>query len=218
MLTIESTTFVPGTDGRKITDFLLDCDDERYRRWWPGTHLHLHPLARGGPDHVGDVVLMDERVGRRHLRMTGVVVQAVPGRLLVWQLKRGVRLPVRLTLALDDRDGGTAVRHTIRAGFGGIGRVLDWLLRLYFSPRFVAAMDDHVRTEFPMLADRLGAGSPWPAGWRGHGSRGRGPAPSGDSHPWRVCAAGAGWSHDATRLYTTCPCGRYDGRGGVCRG
>jgi hypothetical protein len=157
MLTIESTTFVRGPGGRMITDFLLDCDDERYRGWWPGRHLALHPLVRGGADHVGDVVLMDEYVGRRHLRMAGVVVRAVPGRLLVWHLKRGVRLPVRLTLELDDRDGGVAVRHTIRAGFGGMGRVLDPLLRLYFSPAFAAAMDDHVRTEFAMLADRLGA-------------------------------------------------------------
>lgn len=160
MLTIQTSTFVPGASGREITDFLLDCDDERYRRWWPGTHLALHPLARGGADHVGDVVLMDEYVGRRHLRMAAVVVQAVPGRLLVWRLRRGVRLPIRLTLELDDRAGGVAVRHTIRAGFGGIGRVLDPLLRFYFSPAFAAAMDDHVRTEFPMLADRLGAGSP----------------------------------------------------------
>jgi hypothetical protein len=164
MLTIESTTFVPGTDGRAITDFLLDCDDERYRRWWPGTHLHLHPVARGGRDHVGDVVLMDEYVGRRHLRMNGVVRQVVPGRLVVWQLERGLRLPARLTLELDDRAGGVGVRHTIRAGYEGIGRVLDPLLRLYFSPAFAAAMDDHVRTEFPMLADRLGAGPPKPTG------------------------------------------------------
>jgi hypothetical protein len=107
---------------------------------------------------------MDEYVGRRHLRMAAVAVQAVPGRLLVWRLRRGVRLPARLILELDDRDGGVAVRHTIRAGFGGIGRVLDPLLRLYLSPAFAAALDDHVRTEFPMLADRLGAGSPKPPG------------------------------------------------------
>lgn len=167
MLTIQSTTFVPGISGRQITEFLLNCSDERYRRWWPGTHLQLHVPTRGAGDHLGDVVFMDEYVGTRRLRMTGVVVQAVRGRLLSWQLKRGIRLPVRLTLELTDRADGVAVRHTIRAGLrgvGGVGRVLDPLLRRYFSPAFAAAMDEHVMTEFLLLADHLAAPQP-------HGSR-----------------------------------------------
>ena len=59
MVTIESQFFVARIGGREITDFLLDCTDDRYRRWWPGTHLALHAVSRGR-DHVGDVVLMDE--------------------------------------------------------------------------------------------------------------------------------------------------------------
>jgi hypothetical protein len=35
--------------------------------------------------------------------------------------------------------------------------VLDPLFRLYFSRRFAAAMDEHVRKEFPLLRDRLHA-------------------------------------------------------------
>lgn len=154
MLTIESAVFVGGITGRQITDYLLDPTDERYRRWWPGTHLQFHTLGRGA-EHVGDVVVMDEYIGTRRVRMTGVVVQAVPGTRLVWQLKRGIRLPVWLTLELTDRDGGVGVRHTIRAGYGGAGRMLDPLLRLFFSRSFAAAMDQHVRIEFPLLRDRL---------------------------------------------------------------
>jgi hypothetical protein len=45
MLTIQSTIFVAGITGRGISDFLLNCTDERYRGWWPGTHLRLHALA-----------------------------------------------------------------------------------------------------------------------------------------------------------------------------
>lgn len=154
MLTIQSTVFVVGITGREVTDLLLDCTDERYRSWWPGTHLQLHNLARGA-EHVGDVVFMDEYVGRRRVRATGVVVKAVPGSKIVWQLRQGVRLPVRLILELTDRDGGVGVRHTIRAGLSGVGRLLDPLLRRYFSPEFAAAMDQHVKTEFPLLRDRL---------------------------------------------------------------
>lgn len=158
MITIESKLFVEGLTGDEVFDFLLNASDESYRRWWPGTHLHLHALKRG-ENHVGDVFYMDEYVGDRRVRMKGVVVEAQRGRKIVWRLKQWVLLPVRLTLEMADRDGGVALRHTIRAGFGGPGRVLDPLFRIYFSPRFAAAMDEHARTEFPMLRDLL-AGSP----------------------------------------------------------
>jgi hypothetical protein len=154
MLTIETQATVEGISGSAITDFLLDCSDERYQQWWPDTHLHLHAL-RSQPNHRGDVVYMDEYVGTRHVRMTGVVVEAIPGSKIVWQLKKGLRLPVRLTLSLTDHESGVALRHTITAGWHGVGRVLDPLLALWFSPAFVAAMDQHVRTEFPLLRDRL---------------------------------------------------------------
>jgi predicted secreted protein len=154
MLRIRTEIFVAGINCRQITDFLLDCADERYQQWWPGIHRRFHPLVLG-QNHVGDEVLMDEYVGGRRIRMTGVVLEAIPGEQVVWQLKRGVRLPVRLTLELADRDGGVALRHTITAGYRGIGRVLDPLLRLYFSPAFATAMDEHVRTEFPLLRDLL---------------------------------------------------------------
>jgi hypothetical protein len=35
ILTIQSTIFVAGITGRHIADFLLNCTDEHYRRWWP---------------------------------------------------------------------------------------------------------------------------------------------------------------------------------------
>ncbi len=80
MLTLESEMTVNGLTGREITDFLLDCGDDSYQAWWPGTHLELHVLEHGsGDDHVGDVVLMDEYVGSRRVRMVGEVIEAVAG-------------------------------------------------------------------------------------------------------------------------------------------
>jgi hypothetical protein len=157
MIAIETSMFVEGLTGEEVFDFLLGATDEDYRRWWPGTHLRLHALKRG-ENHVGDVFYMDEYIGERRVRMKGVVVEAERGRSLVWQFKRLVRLPVRLTLEMKDRDGGVMLRHTIRAGFDGFGRILDPLFRLYFSPRFAVVMDEHARTEFPRLRDML-AGS-----------------------------------------------------------
>ena len=155
MLTLRSDVLVPGVTGRQITDFLLAPTDDDYQRWWPGTHLQFHVVRAGGPDHRGDVVRMDEFIGSRRLRMSAVVTGTVPGRQIVWRMGGRIPLPVRLTLDLSDRPGGAAVRHTITAGFTGIGRVLDPLLRLYFDDRFVTAMDAHAQQEFQRLSQLL---------------------------------------------------------------
>ena len=159
MLTIESQVTVPGLTGMEITEFFRTCTDERYQAWWPGVHLHLHQFPAGRSDHIGDVALMDELIGTRHVRMTIEVVAFEPGRKIVWQFKKGgIRLATRLTLELTDRDDGVAIRHTITAGWDGPGRLLDPLWRLYWSPRFATMMDQHARTEFPRMRDLLHPG------------------------------------------------------------
>jgi hypothetical protein len=157
MLTIETRVEVGQVTGCEITDFLLDPTDGDYRAWWPGTHLRFHVVTPGPDGHVGDVVRMDEHVGTRRVRMTATVVDAVPGVRIVWQLRKGIRLPARLTLRLRSRDGGVEVRHTITAGWRGAGRVLDPLFRLWLTRRFIREMDEHARTEFPRLGALLAA-------------------------------------------------------------
>jgi hypothetical protein len=160
VLTLRTKIRVEGISGVEIFDFLANPDDESYRAWWPGTHLQLHIRKRGGHDHVGDVVYMDEYVGRRRVRMSALVTEAVPGKKLVWRFVRSVKLPVRLYLEFDDHDGGVTITHTIRTGFRGAGRVLDPVSRLMLSARFARDMDDHARTEFPLLGDLLREGRP----------------------------------------------------------
>lgn len=157
MLTVESRVTVTGLTGQEITDFLLDPCDDRYRAWWPGTHVELHP-TRPGPrdDHVGDLLLMDEYIGSRRVRADVEVVEAVPGERVVWQIHRwGRRLPVRLALTLQTHQGDVRLQHTITAGWSGRARVADPLWRLYFSRSFARAMDRHVHTEFALLRDLL---------------------------------------------------------------
>ena len=87
MFSIATRMHVAGLSGREITDFLSTCDDEAYRRWWPGTHFHLHTV-KGTPGSVGSVVFLDELGGNRRVRLTCGLVDLVPGRKLVWQLRR----------------------------------------------------------------------------------------------------------------------------------
>lgn len=154
MITIRSRLHVPSLQAGEVLDFLLNCTDEEYQAWWPGTHLQMHALSRR-PGDIGSIYYMDEFVGQYRLRMTAVVCALEPGKRIVWQLKRGITLPAWLTLELADDAAGVTITHTVEAGYRGLGRPLDPLLRLYFSRDFERALDEHVRTEFPMLRDLL---------------------------------------------------------------
>jgi hypothetical protein len=68
-------------------------------------------------------------------------------------------LPVRLTLELAERWRSRPAAHR-HGGLPWRRRVLDPLLRRYFSAEFAAAMDEHARTEFPLLRDHLAQDSP----------------------------------------------------------
>ena len=154
MVTFETRIQVDEITATEIFDFLADPDDESYRAWWPGTHLQFHTVERGD-EHLGDVVFMDEYIGKRRLRMRALVTDAVPGRKLDWQLRKGIRLPARLSLGLEDYEGGAEITHTVRTGFRGLGRILDPVLRVVMSESFARDLDAHVRTEFPLLRDLL---------------------------------------------------------------
>jgi hypothetical protein len=154
MITIQSSIYVDRISGMEIFNFLINPSDCEYQRWWPGTHIKLHTLKHS-PKNVGNIVYMDEFIGEHRVRMTGIVTEAEPGKKIVWRLKKFVRLPIWLYLELEDDKEGVAITHTIRAGFAGIGRILDVLLRFYFSDDFGKAMDEHVKTEFPKLREML---------------------------------------------------------------
>jgi len=154
MITLQTRVHLEGVTGQAIYRFMLTATDREYRAWWPGVHLEFHPVRRSLGD-VGTVVYMDEFVGPFRVRGTGVVVEAVPGKKIVWQMAWWVRLPVWLCLELEDDPRGVSITHTVRAGFAGFGRVLDPLLRCYLSRAFAAALDEHVKAEFPRLRDLL---------------------------------------------------------------
>ncbi len=68
VLTIRSEVTVPGLTATEVTGFLSDWTDAAYQKWWPGVHLHLHPVGAGSAGHVGDEVFMDEFIGKHRLR------------------------------------------------------------------------------------------------------------------------------------------------------
>ena len=89
MIVMRTEVHVTGTTGHSIYEFMLNCTDEEYQNWWPGTHLAFHTTRRF-PGNVGNRVYFDEYVGSRRLRFSGVVVRCDPGKKIVWQMVKGI--------------------------------------------------------------------------------------------------------------------------------
>ncbi len=154
MIAMTTGVSVSGISGRSIYDFMLNCTDKDYQDWWGGTHLAFHTTRRF-PNDLGNLVYFDEYVGRRRLKFEGVVAKIIPGKEIVWQMKKVVRLPAWLVLELEDNDEGVVITHTIKAGFAGIGRLLDPFLRLYLNKGFEKDLEEHAYIEFAKLAEIL---------------------------------------------------------------
>lgn len=156
MLTIQTQVHVPLITGREMADFLLYCTDREYQAWWQGMHLEFHTIKRY-PGDLGSVIYMDEFVGKKRVKMLAIVTEVIPGRRIVWQMKKIVRLPVWLTLEFVDDANGVMLTHALQAGFKGFGRILDPLWRIYFTDEFRRDMDEHATIEFPKLGEMLRA-------------------------------------------------------------
>jgi len=69
--------------------------------------------------------------------------------------KAGLRLPVVVELKLCDTDEGVRLKHELRIGYMGIGKLLDPFIKLYFSKSFRNALEEHCKIEWFKLAEHL---------------------------------------------------------------
>ena len=89
------------------------------------------------------------------MKIDGWVVRHTPGKEIVWQMMKGVPLPARLALEFVDDDTGVNITHALKAGFEGIGRMIDPILRLYLTGEFAKDMEEHAHIEFTRLVRML---------------------------------------------------------------
>lgn len=154
MIELRTEVKVKDISGRSISDFMLNCTNEEYQRWWPGIHLSFHTIKRF-PNDIGNLVCFDEYVGKRRLKFNGVVVKNISGKELIWQMKKLVRLPAWLIIELDDSDNGVIITHTLKVGFAGLGRFIDPFIRLFLTKSFEKDMEEHALVEFTKLGTIL---------------------------------------------------------------
>jgi len=151
VISMTTRVYVKNITGKAITDFMLNCTDEQYQNWWKGTHFAFHTLRRY-PDNIGNTVIFDEMVGKHRLRFTGIVTEIIPGRKLVWQMTKWLKLPGWLMLEFEDGQTGVEILHTVKVGYQGIGRILDPLIKFYLSKNFEKDLNEHAQIEFQKLA------------------------------------------------------------------
>ena len=154
MIELRTEVYVNGISGKSVSDFMLNCTDEDYQNWWPGTHLAFHTINRF-PNGLGNIVYFDEYVGSHRLTFYGIVVENIPGRKIIWQLKKVIKLPVWLILEFEDNDEGVLVVHTIKAGFEGVGTLINPFLRFRLNQQFEKDLAEHAHIEFDKLAEIL---------------------------------------------------------------
>jgi hypothetical protein len=141
----------------QIYDFMINPSDERYSEWWPGEHLQFHIVKHGEKNHLNDEVFMDEYIGEnRRLTFLAIVIKADKPITIIWQMKKaGIRLPAFVELNLHDVKDGVRLKHELRIGYSGIGRLLDPFILLYFNKSYQNALEKHCNSEWHMLAEYL---------------------------------------------------------------
>ena len=154
MIKFKTEINVKHTSGKAISEYFLNCTDEDYQKWWEGTHLSFHTIERH-PNNLGNLVIFDEYIGGRRLKFIAKVIEIIPGRKLVWQMKKVISLPGWLTLEFEDTDDGVKITHILGAGLEGIGKIFDPLLKITFSKKFDKEMEYHAQIEFQKLAKIL---------------------------------------------------------------
>jgi hypothetical protein len=153
--TVELT--VPNATAEMFYDFMINPSDESYSEWWQGEHLQFHIVNHGDVNHLGDIVFMDEFLGENHrLTFNATVIKAMCPNVIEWQMSKGkLRLPAYVELGIYDGNDGVKLKHELRIGYTGIGRLLDPFIKLYFNKSFQDALTEHCNIEWFKLAKLL---------------------------------------------------------------
>ena len=148
---------VPNARAEQFYDFMIEPCNERYSEWWPGEHLQFHIVKKGDENHLGDVVFMDEYLGKnRRISFYAVVITSNRPNKIEWQMKKaGIRLPAVVEIQFNDTDKGIMIKHELRIGYSGVGKLLDPLIKLYFNKSYRDALEEHCMIEWFRLAEYL---------------------------------------------------------------
>ena len=161
MITHTMESKLPGARASGFYDFMVNPPPEVYARWLPDEHHEFHIVKQSTTTPVGDLIYFDQHIGRKHrLRFHAITrVADKPKRILYQMRKFGLNLPGYLDLQFCDSEDGLLLTETIRIGLGGIGKLLDLVIRLVFNKPFFNEMNKHHKREWANLTEVLQEGN-----------------------------------------------------------
>lgn len=150
MVILQTQVKVDNFSSKRVFDFFINCNDEKYQAWWPENHFSFHTIKRD-PNNIGNLVFFDEMVGKRRLRFKAVIIKLITDKEIVWQMKKIVMLPAWLSLKFDETKDGLLITHKLSVGFEGFGKIFDPILKFYLNDKFEKDLAMHAKTEFKRL-------------------------------------------------------------------
>jgi hypothetical protein len=153
---IEYTTTIKVKDitSNQIIDFMITCTDTEYNNWWPGTHITFHELNHK-PGNIGSSVYFDEFVGPIRLKFHAIISDYIPDKLIGWQMKKLILLPVKLILQTEQKNNDVILKHSLLIGFKGILSILDPVIKVFIPGNLESELNKHARHEFGILPEIL---------------------------------------------------------------
>lgn len=158
MIIMQTTSTVENLSAKEAQDFLINCTDEMYQKSWPDVHIQKHPIKRGRPDHVGDVVYAFEYLGKFTIEAKMEVTKYIPEKLIEFRVsigKTGSLVPVVFLFETKDCMEGVYLSNKFFIGWDGIGKIFDPIIELFFPKELRNAMEEHILTEWPLISASL---------------------------------------------------------------
>ena len=152
MFVLHTNVYIKKLKSKSICKFLINCTDDLYQKWWPGTHFVFHTL-KSYSNIIGNIVIFDEYIGKSRIKTKAKIIKYIPEKEIIWQMIKLIKLPIFVRIKLSDTNNGVKIKHSIYAGFKGISSIFDFIFRLFLSKKFVKELDNHVKYEFNKLKD-----------------------------------------------------------------
>ncbi len=154
MVELKTEILIENVSPEQVTDFMIDCTDEKYSKWWPGVHLAFHTIKKK-PGDIGNIVYFDEYVGKRRLKFRAVVKEYERGRIIRWRMINIIPLPANLTIETERENEGTKLVHILAIGFKGLFSFLNPVIKLFIPSQLEKDLNEHAEIEFTALSGLL---------------------------------------------------------------
>lgn len=137
--------------------FMIEPVPEIYRHWLPEEHHEFYIVKRGKKTPVGDLIYYDQHISKSHRLAFNAIIRVAkkPDKIVMQMRKFGINLPAYLDLEFHDTPNHLLLKEEIRIGFGGVGKILDPIIKLFFNKMFFDALNGHHKREWTCLAKIL---------------------------------------------------------------